>query len=333
MNRTDRTVVRMSTGAIAGPDPKEGHVLRNRSVAIRSGQIAVAIFVGLAAIGCGGAAATEPTRPAGSAASVTASGAASNSSVEAVVELPANVAADSTYEQLVSLVVYHADAPFDVKVKGTREESGATVRDITYMSEAGQPVDAYLVVPAGSGPFSAVLFEHGMGDTRDQLIDEAVRLAQEQLVVGLVPTRPITPASTGTDEAILQIREIRRGYDVLVSQLGVDKSRLGYVGFSMGAVLGAEVVAFESRIKTAVLIEGVPAVADDWLDTAVLAPHATRASLLFQFGTGDTYYNTDDANAWAALFKDRAHVQWYVSGHAPSEEFLTDCTTWLRANL
>lgn len=257
-----------------------------RNVANRSGRLAVAVAVGLAVIGCGAANTTSSSQPVPVATpiatlAVTASIAPSpvSNSSAALIDPPDDLPAASTYEQFAPFFDYHVDVAFDIKEKSTRQDAGATIRDITYTSEAGQPVDAYLVVPAGSGPFPAVLFEHGMGDNRDQLVDEAITLAQQQHVVGLVPTRPITPAATGTSEAILQIREMRHGYDLLASQPGVDKSRLGYVGFSMGAVLGSEIVAFERRIKTAVLIEGVPSVAQNWLDTAALAPHATTGIL------------------------------------------------------
>ena len=294
----------------------------NRNVS-HVGQLAATILAGLAAVGCAGAG-TTPSSFLPTPAPSSGSG---------VIEYPWELPATPTYEQLVPLFAYHSTVPFDVKENGVHVDGGATVRDITYMGEAGQPVDAFLVVPSGSGPFPAVLFEHGMGETRDTFIDEAVALAQAQHVVGLVPTRPITPANSGTDEAILQMREMRHGFDLLVSQPGVDASRLGYAGFSMGAVIGSEIVAFEPRIKTAVLIEGVPNVAQNWLDTAVLAPHVANASLFFQFGSGDTNYNTDDANAWAALYKGSTQVKWYASGHAPSQEFMDDATAWFSTNL
>jgi len=307
-------------------------------------------IVAVVSAGCLGGPATAPSAAATVAASATSvvqsptvavsppvvpspTRTAGPTSAAAVIEFPWEMPANATYEQLVPLFAYHADSPLTFTEKAPRQEDGATIRDITYTGEAGQPVDAYLVVPAGKGPFPAVLFEHGMGDNRDQLIDEAVTLARQQHVVGLVPTRPVTLATSGTDEAILQIREMRHGFDVLASQPGVDKSRLGYVGFSMGAVLGAEIVAFEGRIKTAVLMEGVPSVAQSWLDTNVLAPHATKASLLFMFGHGDTYYHTDDANAWAALFKGQTQVLWYDQGHSPSDAFNADCTKWLATHL
>jgi dienelactone hydrolase len=242
--------------------------------------------------------------------------------------------ASPTFDQLVPLLAYHSAVPFNVVLNDARtEDGGVIVRDITYAGEGGQPVDAYLVVPSGSGPFPAVLFEHGMGDTRDQFLDEAVTLAQQQHVLSLVPTRPSTAASDGTEEAILQMREMRHGLDLLVAQPGADESRLGYVGFSMGAVIGSEIVAFESRIKTAVLIEAVPSVARGWLDPTILAPHATKASLLFQFGRSDTYYDEADANAFAALYTGDTEVKWYDSPHSASAVFLVDCTTWMSTHL
>jgi hypothetical protein len=51
------------------------------------------------------------------------------------------------------------------------------------------------------------------------------------------------------------------------------------------------------------------------------------------FGKGDTYYNQTDANAWVALYKTTTKVQWYDSGHSPSQAFMDDCTAWFKANL
>jgi dienelactone hydrolase len=303
----------------------------------RVGPFAVTTFVALAAIGCGGGTATTGpasslgTTPAG-ASPAAATNAATPSPGGAVIELPTQLPAHPTYEQLLPLFAYHSATPFDVKENGSHDEGGVTVRDISYAGEAGQLVDAYLVVPPGDGPFPAVLFEHGMGDTRDQYIDLAVALAGQQHVVGLVPTRPVTASAGGTDEAILQIREMRHGLDLLVAQPGVDGSRLGYVGFSMGAVLGSEIVAVESRLKTAVLMEAVPNVARNWLDPAVLAPHAATTDILFQFGKSDPNYGEDEANAFAALYPQK-QVSWYDQPHSISTEFATDCEKWLSTNL
>jgi predicted esterase len=309
-------------------------VLQNRGSFARAGRFGVIALVALALIGCGGTATTGPaataTTPAGTTPATTTND-ATPSPDGAVIELPIELPADPTFEQLLPFFAYHSATPFDVTENGSRDEGGVTVRDISYMGESGQRVDAYLVVPPGDGPFPAVLFEHGMGDTRDQYIDLAVALAGQQNIVGLVPTRPVTASAGGTDEAILQIREMRHGLDLLIAQPGVDSARLGYVGFSMGAVLGSEIVAVESRLKTAVLMEAVPNVAQNWLDPAVLAPHAANTKILFQFGKSDTNYGQDEANAFAALYPQK-QVSWYDQPHSVSAEFAADCEKWLETS-
>jgi len=52
--------------------------------------------------------------------------------------------------------------------------------------------------------------------------------------------------------------DLRRGIDVLMSRSDVDSSRIAYVGHSYGAQWGAILCAIEKRIKTAVLMAGVP---------------------------------------------------------------------------
>ena len=56
---------------------------------------------------------------------------------------------------------YDAKQPLDIYDKVIDQFKGGTLHDITYTSPKGGPVEAYLVVPNGNGPFAAVLFGHG----------------------------------------------------------------------------------------------------------------------------------------------------------------------------
>ncbi len=65
---------------------------------------------------------------------------------------------------------YDKGAPLNIKQAGIRERDGATIYDLTFSSPVGDRgeavgpnggvVTAYLVVPAGKGPFPAVIYGH-----------------------------------------------------------------------------------------------------------------------------------------------------------------------------
>ena len=101
-----------------------------------------------------------------------------------------------TYEEALPLFKYDASAPFDVTVNSENVQSGATVMELTYQAADAQftsktvgRIVAYLVKPAGDGPFAGVLFMHGLGSgwgNRKEFLDEAVALAGRG-VVSLLP--------------------------------------------------------------------------------------------------------------------------------------------------
>ena len=73
--------------------------------------------------------------------------------------LPAAPAASQPASSAAALFGYDRDAPLDVTEVGSERRGGIEIRDLAYGSGAG-PVEAYLVVPPGDGPFAGVLFYH-----------------------------------------------------------------------------------------------------------------------------------------------------------------------------
>lgn len=57
--------------------------------------------------------------------------------------------------------VYDGNVPLDIKIYGTLERDGYTITKLTYQSRPGVHVSALLYVPAGEGPFPAVVHMHG----------------------------------------------------------------------------------------------------------------------------------------------------------------------------
>lgn len=170
------------------------------------------------------------------------------------------------------LTAYDAGLPLGLREEGEpREEDGAVVHDVSWLSPFGGRVSAWLVVPNGEGPFAGLVYLHGSETWRDDFLDEALAMARGG-AVSLVLDAPF--ARTGDDRrpALLAfddpeaerfmtaqaVVDVRRAYDVLTARQDVDPQRLGFVGHSWGASLGVILAAVDPRPSSLVLITGRP---------------------------------------------------------------------------
>jgi dienelactone hydrolase len=169
---------------------------------------------------------------------------------------------------------YDSKLSLDTHDKVIEQFDGGTLHDITYASPKGGPVDAYLVVPAGKGPFAAILFGHWGNGTRAEFIPEAKIYARAG-AVSLIPDYPWdrsapwhkTPdhydkPELDRDIEIQAVVDLRRGIDLLLARPDVDPKRLAYVGHSYGAQWGSILSAVDKRMKTSVLMAGVAECSD-----------------------------------------------------------------------
>lgn len=169
---------------------------------------------------------------------------------------------------------YDSKQALDFHDKVIEQFDGGTLHDLTYASPKGGPVDAYLAVPAGKGPFAAVLFGHWGNGTRAEFIPEAKIYARAG-AVSLIPDYPWDrpePWHKSSDhfnkpeldrEIYIQtVVDLRRGIDLLLARSDVDSKRLAYVGHSYGAQWGSILSAVDKRMKTSVLMAGVAECSD-----------------------------------------------------------------------
>ena len=138
----------------------------------------------------------------------------------------ATAAAASPTPAPESHFAYDPKAPLDAVTTGVETRGDVVIQDLTYASPKGGRVPAYLVVPAGKGPFAAVVWgpvrrEGAPARSRRELLDEAVVLARSG-VVSLV-TEP-------SDDLDRQVVALRRGADLLLARPEVDPRRLTYAG-------------------------------------------------------------------------------------------------------
>jgi cephalosporin-C deacetylase-like acetyl esterase len=162
---------------------------------------------------------------------------------------------------------YAATAPLDVQLVGTPDRWGdVTISQLTYASPRGGRVPALLVAPANpAGRLPAVILQHGMGAVdKSNLLPDAVVLAR----AGAIALLPDAPNQRPAALRVLEFAghdhdpelweqaaiDLRRAVDVLVARDDVDPQRIGYVGHSFGATLGAILAAVEPRIRALVLV-------------------------------------------------------------------------------
>lgn len=159
--------------------------------------------------------------------------------------------------------------PLDIKVEEEIQGEGFIRKKLTYATEKGDRVPAYLFLPTGkAGKRPAVLCLHpthlelgkgiaaGLGPKKDR--GYALELAQR----GYVTLAPDYPKMGGYDPDIEALGYVSttmkgiwnhmRGVDLLQSLPEVDPAHIGVIGHSLGGHNSLFVAAFDERIQCAV---------------------------------------------------------------------------------
>src|ERR1700676_913270 len=163
---------------------------------------------------------------------------------------------------------YDRKAALDIRDVGVTKRGDVAVHDISYASPKGGRVPAYLVVPAGKGPFAAVIWGHWYWSNsefrnRREFLEEAVVLAYSG-VISLLTDGPVArpghvdekdPLSDQVQSDLIQaIIDMRRGADLLLARKDVDPKRLAYVGHSYNATVGGFLSGCDHHFKAFVLM-------------------------------------------------------------------------------
>jgi pimeloyl-ACP methyl ester carboxylesterase len=185
------------------------------------------------------------------------------SSDPTVISLPTQLPDEISHTLAMALFNYDHSRPFEVQERSVTTRSGALVHDISYLGIAGKRSQAYLVTPIGKGKFGAVMCLHSAFSSSSEFLDEACDLANRG-VASLLITPPEMDPQPATDSAAIneivhEMRDMQRSLDLLAAQPSVDPHRLGFVGFSFGAVRGATFAGLESgRLRVAILMSTPP---------------------------------------------------------------------------
>ena len=264
---------------------------------------------------------------------------------------------------------YDPKAPLDAVTKGFETRGNVVIQDLTYASPKGGRVPAYLVVPAGKGPFAAVVWGHWYWENspmrgRRQFLDEAVVLARSGVVSlltdgpvarpGFVPDR--TPLNAKQfDDLVQQVVDMRRAADLLIARPEVDPRRLAFVGHSYNATIGAILSGVDRRFKAYVLMAGAlsdqvdfrsdeyrryrekigPAKWDAfaaehaWADPGPYVAHAAPATVFLQYATREDFLTPARAKEYAANVSEPKRFKLYEAPHALNAEARRDRLAFL----
>lgn len=259
-----------------------------------------------------------------------------------------------TKPDALKLLEYDKSKPLDIQqVKTYEREGGVKVVDLTYASPVQGRVPALLVLPAGKGPFPAILFGHWGAGNRTEFLSEAELYAQAgaaSLLVAYpwVRPKPWTRSVPNLDkpEQDLEIYaqavvDLRRGLDLLLARDDVDAKRVAYVGHSYGAQWGAILTAADRRMKATVLVGGTPTIRDVWFNDdpetadvqeqnraaiekyvqanqpldAVNFIGQAQVPLLFQFARFEQFISEAAMLRYWEAAPQPKQIQWYDTGH------------------
>lgn len=263
-----------------------------------------------------------------------------------------------------------APPALDVQESVRAELDGATLHDVSYASPGGGRVSGWLVVPTGRGPFAGIVYLHGSETDRDDLLDEAMAMATGGAVTLTIdaPFAREGDSRTGSlgnyfaegAEAALArqtLDDLARAFDLLSARPDVDPARLGFVGHSWGASLGAVLAATDGRSMANVLIAGRPSwtgflrrsgdqfagvistigeagweaylASMEPFDAAPRVADADGETLYLQFGTIDDVVLADDVAEWEAAVPDGTRIDRYPAGHALDAPAVADRAAFL----
>ena len=333
---------------------KEGDMMRFTRLARSRGAVwlwpqggaAAAILLALLVTACGGQA--DGGSPAAPAAAVASAPSVVSSSSAA----PAAPAAAVTTASL-SRVFPAATGPLDLRVTRTGRWDGAPVRHVTYRSE-GAVVTGVLSVPAGEGPFPAVLYAPGVTCRAEMFADDVAALQRGGLAA-LVIDPPdgrdpyVEPISLEPKVVVAAhvryVTDLRRGLDVLESLPQIDPDRIGYVGYSWGGFVGGYLAGLRTPVKSFVLtyagadwVGTDPTQVADFVDPAAAVAAGRGGAYLFVGGVDDPLFTRASVTRYANAAPGRMRLDWFPGGHGdlwamPEGAALEAHRAWLRENL
>jgi len=292
-------------------------------------------------------------------------------SLAVVFLLIACVVARGDVVQVPAAAFYRYDSalPLDIEEKKLSENGSGTTYHLIYTSAHEQRVTAILMIPKGTGPFPAVIAQHGYQGSKqvdyvaavcDFLVKQGYAVmaidAQyhgERAKAGRDMFMYATAPHTARDAFAQTVIDLRRAVDVLQARPEIDAKRIGYWGASMGAMLGAVFCGLDNRIKAACLVVGGGGLANALSKRFGVTPSGdikdaltviepvnyvgmiSPRPLLMLNGKQDKTISVEAAQALFDAAGEPKRIVWYDAGHTdlPPAEVMGETLRFFSQNL
>ena len=260
---------------------------------------------------------------------------------------------------------YDTGVPLEVHVVARVEEPTYVREKVVFRGPRDRRVPCDLAIPqGGAAPHACVLLIHGIGGSRADWWNEdsfhsgatvTKALLSAGIAVMTIDAVYHGERSAGNDyespEVFLfqdawfyrardmivdSVVEHRRAMDYLASRPGIDSTRIGAIGYSMGGMMVVQLAAVDPRIRAAVVC--VPPLLKDEHSALTIrnfAPHVRDIPLLMLIGSDDTRnYTVEDARALFDLVgsSDKEFVV-FESEHRLPGEWTERASRWMTDNL
>ena len=267
-----------------------------------------------------------------------------------------------------ALFAYDVTAPLNLQKTVQTTATLFALSNISYNSPAGGSVTGIVAEPVGrSGLRPGMVILHPSGTPAKLMAPYAQLLAAHGAVVIVIDapyfrrggTSSLLFTSQDRHEQIQLMKDLQRAVDVLIATGTVDPARIGFEGYSYGAIMGAGFVGIERRLKAAVLAApmggwvtgqttpaNLPSLANLSCATRALwfpamtpiepirfIPNASPAALLFQAGRFDTSVLPGDTQTLYDAASAPKELRWYETGHGLNQQALMERHDWLHQQI
>ncbi|MGQ9656834.1 MAG: alpha/beta hydrolase family protein [Fimbriimonadales bacterium] len=275
---------------------------------------------------------------------------------------------------------YDKTLPLSPQETSGEETAEYRVIKVTYRSVHDQRVPALLILPKHSSEerLPCVILMHGLGSDKrmfqmlwgpltragfalfaiDAQYHGERKPSDDIPFFGMYPYR-------ARDALIQTVIDLRRGVDYLQTREEIDPDRIGYIGASMGGILGSMFAGVDERVKAPVLLVAggdwkilmERSALSAWRDAARNNPQQMQEALrvmdvvdpvnwvgriaprpvLFINGDADDVVPVDSNKALHNAAGEPKRIVWYKGGHVPPPtDWLTvigEITRWLDTHL
>lgn len=274
----------------------------------------------------------------------------------------------------LTLFAYDRAADLDVRDSLASTDRGVDVHRVSFVSPKGGRATGLLHVPHDSlrvsrGRVPAIVMLHGAPGDAAGMAGIAVPIARQGAIVLALDApfarrdrnNPLSFTSRDSVDQVQLMVDLQRAVDVLIGRNDVDASKLGFVGLSYGAAMGAMFAGIERRIDAYALLVGDAGLAahfkdadlsqfpglprlsrDQWcrwfaamepLSSTYFIGKAAPARVLFLWGRQDRLVPPELANELFGAAGDTKEARWYDSGHGLPPTAFLDVIDWMAGQI